>query len=105
MVSAPLHHRICKTQGAEILQEYYFLESLQAHHLSLTFKGPMTTLVVTESNGEWPYVDLSIRDVTKQRIVLRWTVGYPKITQINSMLTIDKGFLKPPQTFLFQKSR
>jgi hypothetical protein len=33
----------------------------------LTFKGPMTTLVVTESNGEWLYVDYKV--VTEQRIV------------------------------------
>jgi hypothetical protein len=35
MIFAPLHHRNCMTQGAEILQEYYFLCSLQAHQISL----------------------------------------------------------------------
>jgi hypothetical protein len=30
-----MHHRSCITQGAEILQEYYFLRGLQAYQLSL----------------------------------------------------------------------
>jgi hypothetical protein len=64
-----------------------------------TFKGPMTTLVITESNGEWPYVDYSNHETAHP---VRWTVGCPMFT--NSILAIDRGFLKPSQTLPFQKS-
>jgi hypothetical protein len=37
-IFTPLHHRNCTIWGPKILQEYYFVLSLQAHQLSLKYE-------------------------------------------------------------------
>jgi hypothetical protein len=35
MIFAPMHHKNCKTFGAKIMQEDYFLHNPQAHQLKI----------------------------------------------------------------------